>query len=388
MRERRGRAGNLYRYGETRRDGAGAKGAQGLDRTLKLITDLTEADGVPGFEEAVRQVMRRYLEPVSDEVVTDHLGSIAGKKVGAPDGPVVMLAGHLDEVGFMVTMITEEGFIKFIPLGGWWEQVMLAQRVTVHTHKGRHVGVIGSKPPHILTAEERNKVVKKTDMFIDIGATSRAEAEAAGVRPGDPIVPICPCQTLVNPNLIMAKAWDNRYGCAAAIDVLHNLQGKAHPNIVYGAGTVQEEVGLRGATTSTNLIKPDVGFALDVGIAGDTPEVKAHEAMAGVGKGPVLLLYDATMVPHLKLRNLVIETARAEGIPLQFDAIAGGGTDAGRMHIFGAGVPSVVISVATRYIHSAAAVFSRRDYEQAVQLLTALVHRLDRATVTDLKVPG
>ena len=359
-----------------------------LDPTLQLITDLTEANGVPGFEAEVRRVMRRYLEPVSDEIVTDHLGSIAGKKVGQSDGPVIMLAGHLDEVGFMVTMITEDGFLKFLPLGGWWEQVMLAQRVNVHTHKGNLVGVVGSKPPHILSAEERNKVVKKSDMFIDIGATSRAEAEAAGVRPGDPVIPICPTQTLVNPDLIMAKAWDNRYGCAVAIGVLQNLKSRAHRNVVYGVGTVQEEVGLRGATTATNLIKPDIGFALDVGIAGDTPEVKAHEAMAKTGQGPVLVLYDATMVPHLKLRNLVIETAKAEGLPLQFDAIPGGGTDAGRMHIFGAGVPSVVIGVATRYIHSAASVFSRRDYEQAVRLVTALVERLDAQTVADVKTPG
>lgn len=356
-----------------------------MDETLQMFRDLTEANGVPGFEDEVRAVVRRYLDPISDEIVTDNLGSIAGKKVGQADGPVIMLAGHLDEVGFMVSGISEDGFIRFLTLGGWWEQVMLAQRVQVRTHKGYLMGVVGSKPPHLLTQEERNKVVKKKDMFIDIGVANKAEAEAAGVRLGDPIFPVCPLTVLANPDYIMAKAWDNRYGCAVAIQVMKNLQGQQHPNVVYGTCTVQEEVGLRGAITATNLIKPDIGIALDVGIAADTLGIEKHEGNSKMRKGPALLIYDGSMVPHLKLRNYVIETAEKAGIPLQFDFVQGGGTDGGRMHISDSGVPTVVISVGTRYIHSAAAVFHRQDYEGAVKLVTELCKRLDAATVAELK---
>lgn len=355
-----------------------------MDDTLQMLKDLVDAPGVPGQEEAVRRVMRRYLEPLS-EISTDNLGSVIGRKAGASSSPKIMLAGHLDEIGFMVTRITDEGYIKFQTLGGWWEQVMLAHRIEIYTREGPVVGVIGSKPPHILSADERNKVVDKKTMFIDIGATSRAEAESWGVRPGDPIVPVGPFAQMRNPDLLMAKAWDNRFGCALAIETLRRLQGERHPNTVYAVGTVQEEVGLRGAATTTHLIQPDIGIALDTGIAGDMPGVSVDDAAGKLGGGPVILLYDGSMIAHTGLRNLVIDTAQAEGIPLQFDKMPGGGTDGGRMHIFGAGVPTVVIGVAVRYIHTHTAIMHRHDFTQAADLLAALVRRLDAETVQQLK---
>jgi endoglucanase len=285
----------------------------------------------------------------------------------------------------MVTRITDEGYLKFQPLGGWWDQVMLAQRVEIYTHQGPIVGVIGSKPPHILAPDERNKVYEKKHMFIDIGASSRAEAESWGVRPGDPVVPVCPFTVMRNPELLMAKAWDNRFGCALAIEVLRRLKGQPHPNQVYAVGNVQEEVGLRGATTTTNLIAPDIGFALDTGIAGDTPGIKPDEAQGKLGGGPVVLLYDGSMIPHSRLRDLVIDTAAAEGISLQFDIMPGGGTDAGKMHVFGAGVPSLVLGVPVRYIHTHAAILNRNDFDNAAKLLVAVVKRLDAETVNQLK---
>jgi endoglucanase len=355
-----------------------------MDETMQLLKELAEAPGVPGQEEAVRQVMRRHLEPLG-ELLSDNLGSVIGRKEGSAGGPKVMLAGHLDEIGFMVTRITDEGFLKFQTLGGWWEQVMLAQRVEVYTRQGPILGVIGSKPPHILTPDERNKVADKKAMFIDIGAASRAEAEAWGVRPGDAVVPVGPFAQLRNPDLIMAKAWDNRFGCALAVEVLRRLQDQSHPNTVFAVGTVQEEVGLRGATTTTNVIQPDIGIALDTGVAGDMPGVSVDDAAGKVGAGPVLLLYDGSMLPHTGLRNLLIDLAEAENLPLQFDKMPGGGTDGGRMHIFGAGVPTVVVGIAVRYIHTHAAIMSRKDFDQAAQLLTALVRRLDADTVARLK---
>jgi len=356
-----------------------------LDDRLKMYEELTCASGIPGYEEPVRRVMRGYLEPLCDEIITDNLGSIAGVKVGREGGPRVMIAGHLDEVGWIVTMITEKGFLKIQPAGGWWSQVMLAQRVKIITRKGELVGVIGSKPPHILTPEERNKVVQIKDMFVDVGAATRREAMDFGIRPGDPIVPHCDFTVMPNPRILLNKAWDNRAGCAVAIMTLEELKGHQHENVVYAVGNAQEEVGLRGAVTMSNLIQPDIGIALDVGIAGDVPGVKEHEAQGKMGKGPVVLLYDASMIPNQSLRNLLTDTADELAIPYQFDSIAGGGTDAGRMHVWGRGVPSVVIGFATRYIHSHAGLIDREDMENAAKLVAALIKRLDPVTVQKIK---
>ncbi len=355
-----------------------------MDDTLKMMQELTEAPGVPGYEEAVCRVMRRYLEPLG-EIMTDNLGSIIARKVGKAGGPKIVLAGHMDEIGFMVTRITDEGFLKFQPLGGWWDQVMLAQRVEVYTRSGPVIGVIGSKPPHILSPDERKKVYEKKDMFIDVGASSRAEAESFGIRPGDPVVPVGPFTVMKNEKLLMAKAWDNRFGCALAIEVMRRLKGQPHPNEVYGVGTVQEEVGLRGAATTAYKIEPDIGFALDTGIAGDTPGISPDDAQSKMGKGPVILLYDGSMIPHTRLRDLVVDTAEAEQIPYQFDKISGGGTDAGKIHMFGAGVPSLVIGVPVRYIHTHTAILNRDDFDNAARLMVAVVKRLDAETVQQLK---
>ncbi len=355
------------------------------DKILSMFKELTETPGAPGHEGPVREVMRKYITPYADEVYTDNLGSLIAKQVGNEEGPKVMVAGHLDEVAFMITMITDKGFLRFQPLGGWWEQVMLAQRVTVLTRKGPIEGVIGSTPPHILSPEARKKPVDKKNMFIDIGASSREEAEEFGVRPGDTVVPICPFTVMKNEKLMMAKAWDNRIGCAIAIEVLRQLKEEKHPTIVYGVGTVQEEVGLRGAQTSVNAVGPDIAFAVDVGIAGDTPGIKKEDAQSRLGGGPQLLLFDASMIPHRGLRDFVISTADELGIPYQFDTVAGGGTDAGRLHLHNKGVPSMVISVATRYIHSHAAILHRDDFDHAVKLLVEVIKRLDRAKLEEIK---
>lgn len=355
------------------------------DETLQMFKELTETPGAPGHEHRVREVMRRWITPYADEITTDHLGSLIAKKVGDANGPKVMVAGHLDEIGFMITQITDKGFLKFQTLGGWWEQVMLAQRVLILTRKGEIEGVIGSKPPHILSAEARKKPVDKKEMFIDIGASSKEEAESWGVRPGDTAVPICPFTVMKNPKVLMAKAWDNRIGCAIAIEVLKRLKDTAHPNQVYAVGTVQEEVGLRGAQTSAYTVQPDVAFAVDVGIAGDTPGIKPEEALSKIGHGPQIVLYDASMIAHQGLRDLVVDVAEELGIPYQYDAMAGGGTDAGKMHLTGSGVPTLAVTVPTRYIHSHAAILHRDDFENAVRLLVEVIKRLDEKTVKALK---
>src|SRR5690606_10738325 len=243
------------------------------------------------------------MEPLG-ELSQDKLGSLICRQPG--EGPKVMLAGHMDEIGFLVHHITDDGFIKFIQLGGWWDQVLLGHRVISKTQQGDVIGVIGAKPPHLLAADERDKVVKKKDMFIDIGATSKDEVEAAGVRLGDPVVPDSEFVVLANGKTYLSKAFDDRVGCALVVDVLRhfNGNGNSHPNDLYGVATVMEEVGIRGATTSARAVDPDVAIILESDIAGDVPGIKDEESSIKMGAGPTMLIYDARMIPNLALRDL------------------------------------------------------------------------------------
>ncbi len=356
-----------------------------LDPTLTMLKELTDANAISGHEKEARDIMEKYVKPYADEVFTDHLGSLIAKKVGEEKGPKIMVAGHLDEVGFMITRIDKNGFLFFQTIGGWWNQVMLAQRVTIMTKEGNITGVIGSKPPHILTAEQRKKPIEIKDMFIDIGASSKEEAEKFGVRPGDSVVPYFEFTRMKNEKMLLAKAWDNRIGCAIAIDVLKQLQNEEHPNTVYGVGTIQEEVGLRGAKTSAHLIKPDIAFGVDVGIAGDTPGVSDKDADSKLGKGPQIILYDASMISHKGLRDLVIETAEEKEIPFQYSSMPGGGTDSGAIHLTHDGVPALSITIATRYIHSHAAMLHRDDFENAVKLIVEVIKKLDNKKLEKIR---
>ncbi|WP_433958951.1 M42 family metallopeptidase [Cytobacillus horneckiae] len=355
-----------------------------LDETLTMLKELTDAKGIPGNEREPREVMKKYITDFADEVTTDKLGSLIAKKTGKVGGPKIMVAGHLDEVGFMVTSIDDKGFLRFQTVGGWWSQVMLAQRVTIVTIKGDVTGVIGSKPPHILPAEARKKPVEIKDMFIDIGASNREEALEWGVKPGDMVVPYFEFTVMNNEKMLLAKAWDNRIGLAIAIKVLEALKNEDHPNVVYGVGTVQEEVGLRGAKTSAQMIEPDIGFGVDVGIPGDTPGVTEKEALSKLGNGPQIILYDASMVSHKGLRDLVTDTADELDIPYQFDSVPGGGTDSGAIHLTHNGVPALSITIATRYIHSHAGILHRDDFENTVKLIAEVIKRLDAETVEKL----
>lgn len=357
-----------------------------LDPTLTMLKELTDANAISGHEKEARDVMEKYIKPYADEVYTDNLGSLIAKKSGTENGPKIMVAGHLDEIGFMVTRIDKNGFLYFQTIGGWWNQVMLAQRVTVMTKKGNITGVIGSKPPHILTPEQRKKPVEIKDMFIDIGATSKEEAEEFGVRPGDSVVPYFEFTQMKNEKMLLAKAWDNRIGCAIAIEVLKQLQNEDHPNTVYGVGTIQEEVGLRGARTSAHLINPDIAFGVDVGIAGDTPGISDKDADSKLGEGPQIILYDASMISHKGLRDFVIDTAEENNIPFQYASMAGGGTDSGAIHISHDGVPSLSITIATRYIHSHAAILHRDDFENAVKLLVEVIKKLDNKKLEQIRL--
>jgi endoglucanase len=351
-----------------------------MDSTAQYLKELVEAHGVPGFEGDVSKVLERRLKGYGT-VTRDRLGSFICEKKGVANGPKIMLAGHLDEVGFMVKSITKEGFIKFLPLGGWWGHVVLGQRLIIRTRQGDVLGVVGSKPPHELRDEDRKRVLEIREMFIDVGAASDWDVrKKLDIRPGDPIVPDSSFTVMANPNLLLAKAWDNRIGCAMATETLRAL-GKTHPNIVYAVATVQEEVGLRGAQTSATKIAPDVGIALDVGIAHDTPGTEGDEKLGG---GPLIVVYDASVIPNRRLLDLVVDTAEKLKMPLQFETVERGGTDAGRIHMTGEGVPCLSMGIPSRYIHSHVSIIDRRDFDRTVKLLAALVKRLDRKTVDRL----
>jgi endoglucanase len=360
-----------------------------MDPTLKFLKDLVEAHGTPGAESPVVRVLQRHLEGVGTfsrdrlgSFICEKRGAARPRRGGADGGPRVMLAGHLDEVGFMVKSVTKEGFIRFLPLGGWWGHVVLAQRLIVKTRKGDITGVVGSKPPHEIREEDRRKVLEIKDLYIDVGATSEWDVrKKLDIRPGDPIVPDSPFTILANPDLLLAKAWDNRIGCAIAAEVARRLVRVPHPNTVFVVATAQEEVGLRGAQTAAFKVQPDVGIALDVGIAHDTPGAEGDEKLGG---GPLVVVYDATSIPNRGLLDRVMDVAKKLGIPLQFEAVERGGTDAGRIHLTGQGVPSLSMGVPARYIHSHVSIISRKDFEMTVKLLVAVVKSLDRKTVDAL----
>jgi putative aminopeptidase FrvX len=347
--------------------------------TLDLFKNLTELPGASGNEHLVRAYMKEELAKYADEVIQDNLGGVFGVKHG--DGPKVMVAGHMDEVGFMVSQITENGMIRFQPLGGWWNQVLLAQRVQIITANGPVIGVIGSIPPHLLTDAQRNKPMEIKNMLIDIGADDREDVKKIGVRPGDSIVPVTPFQPMANSNKILAKAWDNRYGCGLSIELLKELQGEKLPNKLYSGATVQEEVGLRGAQVATNMINPDIAYVLDASPANDASGDKT--AFGQLGKGALLRIFDRTMITHKGMREFVLDTAESNNIPYQY-FISQGGTDGGKIHLSGEGVPTAVIGICSRYIHTAASIIHIDDYAAAKELLVKLVKETDQNTVNHI----
>lgn len=362
--------------------------------SIAFLERLTNCFGPSGFEREALKIVKEYVKPFSDKISVDKLGSLHFEKRGTSDAPIVLLPGHVDEVGYIISGINKQGFITFNPLGGWFDQVLLGQRVRIRTTKGDVDGVIAAKPPHLLPDEERSKVVKKDHMFIDIGASNDDEAKAMGIRIGNPATPISHFsmiekkkfkdgKTKGKETICFGKAFDDRLGAYTAAQVVKELTEKKikHPNKVVGAATVQEEVGLRGARTTGYVIKPDVCLTLEVDISGDVPGIEPHEAPTRMGDGPSVTTYDSSMIPNAGLVQFVIDVAEKTKTPYQLSQIARGGTDAGVIHLSHAGCPSIVIGVPTRHIHSHVGVFSKTDLDNCVKLVMELVKRLDKKTV-------
>jgi len=333
-----------------------------MDATEKLLQELCDAPGAPGHEYEIARIMKSHLKPLADKIEFDKLGSIVASKKGAADNPRVMVAGHMDEVAFMVKEIDKNGFIKFLPLGGWWGHVVLAQKVMVMTKKGPVVGVVGSTPPHLLEAKERKNVLEIKDMYIDVGVKEKYDVrKQLGVEVGDPIIPYSPFMIMNNKKTYLSKAFDNRIGCGIVIELFKKLKALKHPNTVLGVGTVQEEVGLRGAQTSAWLGEPDVAIISDVTVARDTPGIEG-DPPEKFGTGPQIGVFDGSMIPNRKLRDFVADTAQKAKIPFKLSYLERGGTDAGRIHLTRLGVPSIFIGLATRYIHGHSSIIYRDDY--------------------------
>ena len=351
--------------------------------SAELLKVLTELDGVPGFEGEVRGYMRSQLEGLG-EIQLDNLGSLLCKKAGTEERPRIMVPAHMDEIGFVVKTVDDTGCLRFATLGGWLDQVMLGHLVTVQTRKGDLVGVIGCTPPHMMPKEEREKVIQRKKMFIDVGARDKKEAEEKlGIRVGDPVVPRQAFALMKNRKLMLAKAWDDRVGCGLAIDLMKSLQRVQHPNTVFAVGTVQEEVGTRGAETAADVADPDFCMALDVGIATDVPGIEG-EVSVKLGKGPVLYMLDAGTISHQRFRDFIIGIAEQKKIPLQLSLIEGGATDARAVQLHSRGVASVVFGIPARYIHSHAGIIHADDCDAMLKLMVEVIKALTPACADKL----
>ncbi|GAS71961.1 aminopeptidase [Citrobacter werkmanii] len=336
---------------------------------IELLQQLCEASAVSGDEQEVRSVLINALESGVDEITFDGLGSFVARK--GERGPKVAIVGHMDEVGFMVTHIDEGGFIRFTTIGGWWNQSMLNHRVTVRTRAGAKIpGVIGSVAPHALTEKQKQQPFSFDEMFIDIGANSREEVEKQGVAVGDFISPEANFARWGD-DKIVGKALDNRVGCALMAEL---LQAVDNPEIIlYGVGSVEEEVGLRGAQTSAEHIKPDVVIVLDTAVAGDVPGIDSIKYPLKLGDGPGLMLFDKRYFPNQRLVAALKESAKRSGAPLQFCTMKTGATDGGRYNVMGGGRPVAALCLPTRYLHANSGMISAKDYDALFTLVRDLL---------------
>lgn len=343
---------------------------------LEMLKSMSLVNGITGYEKKATRLMKSYMEDYVDEIQYDNLGSIVGVKKGTGDLKV-LITGHIDEIGFIVRDIDEGGFIKVHPVGGWMGQNLPSSLMVITTRDDKEIkGVFGAPSPHGKTLEERKKVVDPKDAFIDIGVANKQEALDLGIRKGDPITPVSEFTVMANEKYLMSKAWDDRIGACVVIDVLRNLKGKSIYSTVYGAGTVQEEVGLRGAKTVGQMVKPDVAIAIDVTFSQDLPGEKGD---CRLGTGVTLSVMDSSVISHSGLFKTLEGICEKYDIPYELDMLAAGGTDSGELSKVDAGVVNMTLSIPSRYMHSHRTIIHEDDYQATVDLLTHFVEELDRA---------
>lgn len=339
---------------------------------FKLLKNLSQTPGIPGNEEQIREVIRDELEEFVDEIRTDALGNIACKRTGTGGGPRILIAAHMDEIGFLVKHIEEDGgFLRIEPVGGFDPRLLLAQRVLVHGTGGRFPGVIGTKPIHLLEEEEKQKTPKIRNLFVDLGMDH--EEVKGRIEVGDQITMDQSYKEFGN--VVCGKALDDRVGVFVGIEAIKKLarENPEHKADVYFVGTTQEEVGLRGAGVAGYKLEPDIGIALDVTIALDIPDTKDREKVTKLGKGAAIKIKDSRSISNPKIVKTLRQIAREEDIPYQMEILPSGGTDAGAIQLTREGVAVATISIPSRYVHSVVESAARTDIEAAIDLLTSFI---------------
>jgi len=339
---------------------------------MELLRRLSNSFGPPGTEAEPRMILREELEEHADEVKVDKLGNIFFHHRGEDDAPLIMLAAHMDEVAFLVTHIEDTGFLRF-HTWGIVDNVLPGQRVILKGRKGDLYGVLGTKPPHVLSDEERKKAIPKDELFLDIGAMTREEAEGKGAHVGMLGVFDVEFKDLGD-GYLWGKAFDDRVGCYVMTEAFKWAKDTGYS--VVAVGTVQEEVGLRGSKTAAWQVDPDYGLAIENTFAMDMPGVPPHKQSAGLKKGPVVTIADRSVIAHPKVLGSIIEACEAENIPYQFKKIPSGGTDAGSIHLTKAGVPSGTVANPCRYIHGPCGVTTVEDIENTVRLVKAFIKHI------------
>ena len=362
---------------------------QSADRVVGLLEKLSNAPGPPGAEEPVRAIMVGEMKPLATEPLKyDGTGSVIaqqGSTLADHSGPRIMIDAHMDELGGMVRRVTPTGFLSMQMLGGWLDQALVDQRWVIIGSKGPVHAVTGIRDIHVITPEERTRVFPRESVFLDVGAKSAAEVAALGVEPGDPVVPDSPFMVMNGTKNYLGKGWDDRIGCAVLLEAMRRTASMPHANQLFYVATTQEEVGLRGARAAVNVVKPDIGIAIEGGITGDMPGARPEETQVKLGAGTGMFLYDSSTIANKKMVAFTRKTAQAKGLPLQTDLVQGYGDDSAEMQTMDGGAPTINLVVPVRYTHSHNGIVNRQDFDQAVELVVAMLVQMDAKTVQELR---
>ncbi|MCE3296317.1 MAG: endoglucanase [Crocinitomicaceae bacterium] len=339
----------------------------------ELLAEICKTPGAPGFEQRVRELVLRELEGIADEIQLDNMGNVYAIKRGT-ESKRVMIGAHMDEIGFIVTHIDDKGFIRFHTLGGFDPKTLTAQRVIIHGKKDI-MGVMASKPIHVMTDEERNRVAKVRDYFIDTGLTAEEVKEIVSI--GDPVTR--EREYIEMGNCVNSKSLDNRLAVFILIEAMKKLKDQPVPYDVYGVFTVQEEVGIRGANVSALNINPDFGFGLDTTIAFDLPGAAAHEMITRLGEGTAIKIMDASTICDYRMVDYMKKTADKHEIKWQPEILTAGGTDtSGIQRMTQGGSIAGAISIPTRHLHQVIEMAHKEDINRSIDLLVACVSELDQ----------
>lgn len=352
--------------------------------SLKLLKELTELNGISGFENDVREYIKNELKDICTSITTDNLGSLICELKTDETKPLIMFTAHMDEVGFLVNSILDNGMIRLKQVGGWWSHVLLAQEMVVTNHKHQEfIGVIGAEPPHGLTREQKNQVLPIDTLYLDMGVSSKQNILDLGINIGDPITPLTKFRVLNDHKTLLGKAFDNRLSIAIIIDLFKTIKRLDIPaNVIFVAST-QEEIGCRGAKTSTYLVEPDIGFAIDVTESYDTPGAENNPSR--LGTGPALALMDGASISHRGLFDLVEEVAKRKSIPYTYDLCVFGGTDSSEIHKTKMGIINMTLSIPCRYFHSHTSLIHKDDFDNTKKLLLNLIKVIDNDKLRMLK---